>query len=42
MRSRRIWTGATAQQIDALLTSLPGVLLLNVSHKISEGGGRPV
>ena len=28
--------GATAQQIDALLTSLPGVLLLNVSHKISE------
>lgn len=28
--------GATAQQIDALLTALPGVLLLNVSHKISE------
>lgn len=28
--------GATAQQIDALPTSLPGVLLLNVSHKISE------
>ena len=28
--------GATAQQIDALLTALSGVLLLNVSHKISE------